>query len=347
MQSDCFETLLTSVSDRPVHWLRKNWSDELDYWLDFVLVVTCGVYVGGVQTWDYVRSDVVRGWAHYCGGMTVYTFVYMEVGGSVCLSVWEVSWYHWYYHIRVCSWLSVVHRLNVSHCFYILYVFSESWFEMSTSLSHIRFLAGITCDFVYSTFFIIWYMDLCCGSYELVQYSNLERYAYIGVFKETGNFSYLRAIVNKDGPHLLVFLLGLCVTTSICRLNFWNSCCRKLLFLAIFCIVFHSFCFLPGSSGRECIIDMWNLNAAIFCSMEWLERKLIVTSVVAGFLYVSTLSFIRLRSIVRSRKSMELCLSYVGLSFILLFILLIYVLMVFKLIFVVSNMTKMSSTYRT
>jgi len=44
---------------------------------------------------------------------------------------------------------------------------------------------------------------------------------------------------------------------------------------------------------------------------------------------------------------MELCSSYVGLSFILLCMLLIYVLMVCKLIFVVSDVTKMSSTYRT
>ena len=37
-----------------------------------------------------------------------------------------------------------------------------------------------------------------------------------------------------------------------------------------------------------------------------------------GFLYMSTLISVRLRSIIRPRKSMELCSSYVGLSFILL-----------------------------
>ena len=43
---------------------------------------------------------------------------------------------------------------------------------------------------------------------------------------------------------------------------------------------------------------------------------------------------------------MELCSSYIGLSFMLLCILFRYVLMVCKLIFVVSYMTNMSSTYR-
>jgi hypothetical protein len=56
-------------------------------------------------------------------------------------------------------------------------------------------------------------MDLFCGSYELVQVcSSLERYAYIGVFKQIGNFSYLETMVSKYGPDLVVFLLGLCVT---------------------------------------------------------------------------------------------------------------------------------------
>jgi len=51
-------------------------------------------------------------------------------------------------------------------------------------------------------------------------------------------------------------------------------------------------------------------------------------SVVVGFLYMSTSSLACLGVIVRSRKAMELCSSYVGLSFMLLFILFIYVLMV-------------------
>jgi len=92
---------------------------------------------------------------------------------------------------------------------------------------------------------------------------------------------------------------------------------------------------------------MWNLKAAIFCSIGRLERKLIFVSVVVSFLYMSTSSLVCLRVTVRSRNAMELCSSYVGLSFVLFCILFIYVLMVCKLIFVVSYMTNMSSTYRT
>jgi hypothetical protein len=82
---------------------------------------------------------------------------------------------------------------------------------------------------------------------------------------------------------------------------------------------------------------MWYLYAAIFCSMGWLERKLIVVSVVVGFLYMSISSILCWLDIVRSRKSMELRSSYVVLSFILLCILLMYVFTVCKLIFVVSK----------
>jgi len=64
---------------------------------------------------------------------------------------------------------------------------------------------------------------------------------------------------------LLVFsLLTFC---SICWLSFSSRCCGKLLFLAIDCIISHSVCFLSGLRGRECILIIWNLNAAIFCSM--------------------------------------------------------------------------------
>ena len=70
-------------------------------------------------------------------------------------------------------------------------------------------------------------------------------------------------------------------------------------------------------------------------------------SVAVGFLYMSTAGFVCLRVIVGWRKAMEMFSSYVGLSFMLLFILFIYVSMVCKLVFVVSNMTNMPSTYRT
>ena len=63
---------------------------------------------------------------------------------------------------------------------------------------------------------------------------------------------------------LVSFLLTLC---SICRLSFSSRCCGKLLVLAIVCVISHSICFLPGLRGKECILVMWNLKAAIFCSM--------------------------------------------------------------------------------
>ena len=100
------------------------------------------------------------------------------------------------------------------------------------------------------------------------------------------------------------------------------------MFLAIDCIITHSFCLFSGSSGRESILEMWNQRAAILCSMGRLEKKLIVVSVVVGFLYMSISSFVCLCNIAKSRKSMELCFSYVGLSFMLLCILFMYMLTV-------------------
>ena len=61
--------------------------------------------------------------------------------------------------------------------------------------------------------------------------------------------------------------------------------------------------------------------------MGWLERKLIVVSVVVGFLYISIFSFACLHDIVKPRMSMELWVSYVKLSFMLLCILFMYVVM--------------------
>jgi vacuolar-type H+-ATPase subunit I/STV1 len=115
--------------------------------------------------------------------------------------------------------------------------------------------------------------------------------------------------------------------------------------LLLFALSSIFFIFLSGSSGRECILVMWYLYAAFFCSMGWFERKLIVVSVVVGFLHMSISSFLCWRDIVSSRKSMELCSSYVVLSFILLCILLMYVFTVCKLICVALNMIRMSSAY--
>ena len=49
----------------------------------------------------------------------------------------------------------------------------------------------------------------------------------------------------------------------------------------------------------------------------WVEWKLIVMSVVVGFLYMSISRFVWLCVIFKSRKFMELWVSCVGLSFIL------------------------------
>jgi len=87
-----------------------------------------------------------------------------------------------------------------------------------------------------------------------------------------------------------------------------------------------------------------------------IRKKLIVVSAVVGFLYMSTSSLVCLHVIVRSRKAMELCSSYVRLSFMLLCILFIciytyiyiyiYMLMVCNLIFFVLFVTNMSSIHR-
>ena len=61
---------------------------------------------------------------------------------------------------------------------------------------------------------------------------------------------------------LLVFLL--LILCNICRLSFSSRCCGKLLFLATDCIISHSVCFLSGLRGKECILVVWNLKAAVF-----------------------------------------------------------------------------------
>ena len=66
----------------------------------------------------------------------------------------------------------------------------------------------------------------------------------------------------------------------------------------------------------------------MYCSMGWFERKLIVVSVAVGFLYMTFSSFLCWHVIVKSRKCMEFCCSYVVLSFMLLCILLMYLVMV-------------------
>jgi hypothetical protein len=62
----------------------------------------------------------------------------------------------------------------------------------------------------------------------------------------------------------------------------------------------------------------WYLKAAVLCSNGWLDWKLIVVSVVVGFLYISISGCRGFQSMFRSRKFMFPFSSCVGLSFLLL-----------------------------
>ena len=106
------------------------------------------------------------------------------------------------------------------------------------------------------------------------------------------------------------WFVGLC---CIWRFRRCRSVCGKT-FWAISCINVHSFCFLLGVSGRECILVMWCRNAATLCSTGWFERKLIVLSVVVRLRYMplSRLDVFLIMS--KSRKFIHLLFSYVGLS---------------------------------
>jgi hypothetical protein len=54
--------------------------------------------------------------------------------------------------------------------------------------------------------------------------------------------------------------------------DFMGHCCFWLLFVLIPIL----FVFFSGAIGREYILEMCYLKAAILCSMGWFERKLIV-----------------------------------------------------------------------
>jgi hypothetical protein len=101
-------------------------------------------------------------------------------------------------------------------------------------------------------------------------------YAYVGVFEKIGDFPYRWAMVGECSPEFLIFLFSSCTVfffCCICRRNLWSKFLGKLLLLAIVCIMPHSFCFFSGLSVRDCILEMWNLRAAILCSTGWLEWK--------------------------------------------------------------------------
>jgi hypothetical protein len=66
---------------------------------------------------------------------------------------------------------------------------------------------------------------------------------------------------------LLVLLSPVCHWLVLCFDCKCSRSCGKLLFLAICCIVSHSFCFLATVRGSECILWMWYLKVAVLCSM--------------------------------------------------------------------------------
>jgi len=89
-------------------------------------------------------------------------------------------------------------------------------------------------------------------------------------------------------------LLSVWVWLILCcnwRFSFYRLCRR--LFLAIVCIISHSFCLFWGASGREYIIDMWYLEATSLCSMRWCDNKMIV-----GLRNMSSSRFVWLRVII-------------------------------------------------
>jgi hypothetical protein len=88
-------------------------------------------------------------------------------------------------------------------------------------------------------------------------------------------------------------------------------------FVAMCCINF-TLCFFSAVSGRRCILATWYLKAVVLCSNGWLDWKLIVVSVVVGFLYISISGCGDFQSMFRSRKFMFPFSSCVRLSFLLL-----------------------------
>jgi len=109
----------------------------------------------------------------------------------------------------------------------------------------------------------------------MVQCCSLEHYAYICILNKLLIFlifgQWKVNVVQIFWSFLLVFLLlTLC---SIRRLSFSSRCCGKLLFLAVDYIISHSVCFLSGLRGKECILVMWNIKAAIFVFYGVIRKK--------------------------------------------------------------------------
>jgi len=128
-------------------------------------------------------------------------------------------------------------------------------------------VAGLACNFVYTLFSCscnwigaMGFMRWCSVVVVLnampifIFFNKLVIFMIFGLWKVN--------VVQIFLSFLLVFLLlPLC---NICWLSFSSRCCGELLFLAINCIISHSLCYLSGLRGKECILVMWNLKAAIF-----------------------------------------------------------------------------------
>jgi hypothetical protein len=112
------------------------------------------------------------------------------------------------------------------------------------------------------------------------------------------------------------------------------------------CVVLSSnlFVFFSPVSGRRCILVIWYLKAAVLCSKGWLDSKLIVVSVVVGFLCMS-ISRCGAFGLCSGQESFFPFSSCVGLSFMLLCIWFMWVSMSFGCILLESYMIKISSIY--
>jgi len=67
-------------------------------------------------------------------------------------------------------------------------------------------------------------------------------YAYVGIFEQVGDFSYLWAVVGEYRPEFIYFFSVLLwsVLCCICRFILWSRWFGKLLLLFIVCIVSHN-----------------------------------------------------------------------------------------------------------
>ena len=80
-------------------------------------------------------------------------------------------------------------------------------------------MAGITCELVKSTFFLVHCLICYCGFYELMYCSCSKCYAYVGIFEQVGDFSYLWAVVGECSPEFLFFLFSFCTVCFMLHLS--------------------------------------------------------------------------------------------------------------------------------